>query len=88
LQSGFSPARIRSAPSPRARHRAGATRSRKTPLPRDCNVDGHILVDDDPIRKCLACGHILTLEDQVAQVVHREHDELTNELDVAHDGTW
>lgn len=55
---------------------------------RDCNTEGHVLVDDDQLHECLACGEPVAKGELVTFTVHREHDELTNPADIAQPGAW
>lgn len=57
-------------------------------MPRDCTTQGHVLVDDDELHECLACGEPVAVQELVGFTVHREHDELQHPDDIARDGRW
>lgn len=53
---------------------------------RDCQADGHILVDDD--RACLSCDQIVTTDDKIAVHYQRKAGELLTQADVADPQEW
>lgn len=57
-------------------------------MPRDCNVEGHVLVDDDALCECLVCGEALQISDRIAVHVVRPHDELDCADSVASFDEW